>query len=546
MKAQEKKNFEEEFIEAKNNWDLEKLYVDLASAKGKALTPVEKKFLRGLLCAFSPAEIAKTVYNSSSSSTVRVYLSNGLYKYIEEMLGNQLGSSVKVKNWSRVTTLLEKAGYKKQWIPVNGVNGINGGLNHQSEQDTDFVTMKSPARQDWGEAIDVSSFYGREQEIAQVKEWIVRDHCRLVLLSGMGGIGKTALSVKLAQQISQDNFDYVIWRSLHLSPSLDAILKQILQIISPDSQILISDSTENNISLLIDCLRSSRCLIVLDGLDSILCNGALEELVDYPNLTTDILDEAHNISSDWAQISYRPGYEGYGELIRRLGDSQHQSSLLLTSRAKPQEIAILAGQTLPVRCLKLNGLNYKESVEILKSKGLKKIKNQESKLLIDCYAGNPLFLKLVATAIQELFNGNIYEFLEQGTVVFGDIRTVLDRQFNRLSTLEKQIMYWLALNQDFVSVRKLQKDILLRVSQRLILEAIESLQRRSLIIRQESNFYLAPVIIEYIGERLIEENFRLMQDNSGLSLINQTIFETQLKNYIREEALKNKDLQKRT
>ena len=529
MKAKKQNNFEEEFIEAKNHWELEKLYVDLASAKGKALTPVEKKFLRGLLCAFSPAEIAKTVYNSSSSGTVRVYLSNGLYKYIEEMLGNQMGCSVKVKNWSRVTPLLEKAGYKKNWISVNGVNGVNSGLNHQSKGDNDFVIMDSVPKQDWGEAIDVSSFYGRNQELAQIQEWIVKDNCRLVLLLGMGGIGKTGLSVKLAEQISQENFDYVIWRSLHLSPSLDVILKQILQIVSPEPQAIISDSIEENISLLIDCLRSSRCLIVLDALDSILCNGGVEEVVDYPNLTTDILDETNNLGYDAAQISYRPGYEVYGELIRRLGDSQHQSSLLLTSREKPQEIAILAGQTLPVRCLKINGLNHKESVEILKSKGLKRINNKESERLIDCYAGNPLFLKLVATTIQELFNGNIYEFLEQRTVVFGDIRAVLDQQFNRLSNLEKQIMYWLALNQDFVSVRKLQKDILLRVSQRLILEAIESLQRRSLIIRQESNFYLAPVIIEYVGERLIEENFKLMQDKSGLSLINQTIFESQLK-----------------
>ena len=541
MKAPEKNNFEEEFIEAKNNWELEKLYVDLASAKGKALTPVEKKFLRGLLCAFSPAEIAKTVYNSNSSSTVRVYLSNGLYKYIEEMLGKQMGYSVKVKNWSRVTPLLEKAGYKKNWMPSNGVNRINGITAHQDREKSGLFSIESSTKLDWGEAIDVSSFYGRDEDLARVKQWIIQDNCRLVLLLGIGGIGKTAVSVKLAEEISQENFDYVIWRSLHLLPSLDVLLKQILQIISPDYEGMISENIDNNISLLIDCLRSSRCLIVLDGLDSILCNGCLRE-VDYPNLTTDILDDANSIGYNTAQICYRPGYEGYGELIRRLGDSQHQSSLLLTSREKPQEIVVLAGQTLPVRCLKLDGLNYKESAEILKSKGFKKIKNDEIKLLIDCYAGNPLFLKLVATAIQELFNGNIYEFLEQGTIVFGDIRTVLDRQFNRLSTLEKQIMYCLALNQDFVSVRKLQKEILLRVSQRLILEAIDSLQRRSLIIRQKSTFYIAPVIIEYIGERLIEENFRLMQDNSGLSLINQTIFETQLKNYIRDEALKSRYL----
>ncbi|WP_041639724.1 hypothetical protein [Trichormus azollae] len=38
----------------------------------------------------------------------------------------------------------------------------------------------------------------------------------------MGGIGKTAFSIKLAQEI-EDQFDYVIWRSLHLCRKIDAI-----------------------------------------------------------------------------------------------------------------------------------------------------------------------------------------------------------------------------------------------------------------------------------------------------------------------------------
>lgn len=65
---------EANFLEARHNWNLEKLYTDLAAAKGKGLTPVEKKFLRGLLCGYSPAEIAAQVYQSGNSSAVRVYL----------------------------------------------------------------------------------------------------------------------------------------------------------------------------------------------------------------------------------------------------------------------------------------------------------------------------------------------------------------------------------------------------------------------------------------------------------------------------------------
>ncbi len=518
---------EEDFIEAKNNWELEKLYVDLASAKGKALTPVEKKFLRGLLCGFSPAEIANAVYKSRSSSTVRVYLSNGLYKYIEDMLSNQEGSSIKVKSWSRVTQLLEKAGYKKGWFQIDVTDNQ---IITTEKNKADFGTMKTAQRQDWGEAIDVSKFYGRTTELASLKEWIVEERCRLVVLLGMGGIGKTALSVKLAEAI-KENFEFVIWRSLSLAPPLEVILNQLQSLLSPEAQIQSTEGVENNISQLIECLRSSRCLIVLDCVDSILSNGNDTDLVrEYP------LSVPVSNPDVMKQIRYRQGYEGYGELIRRLGDSQHQSCLVLTSREKTQEIAALEGKSLPVRCWKLTGLSNAESWEILKEKGFTDSSEDECKILIDWYAGNPLFIKLVATTIQELFAGNIYEFLEQGTVVFGDIRAILDEQFYRLSNLEKQIIHWLALNRNFVSVRKLQKEIIPRVSQRLILEAIELLQRRSLIERQASSFAQTPVLMEYIAERLIEENFE-NQDKSGYSLMSQTIFEAQLKNHIREIRL---------
>jgi hypothetical protein len=190
----------EEFIEATNNWELEKLYIDLASTKGKALTPVEKKFLRGLLCGCSPAEIATVVYQSRSSSTVRVYLSNGLYKYIEEMLSNQAGYLIKVKNWSRVTYLLEKAGYKKDRLQLQPVNSSK---QIPQEPQVNLIKIKSTPIIDWGAAIDVSNFQGRTTELTKIQQWILQDHCRLVLLVGMAGIGKTAFSVKLAQEMQK-------------------------------------------------------------------------------------------------------------------------------------------------------------------------------------------------------------------------------------------------------------------------------------------------------------------------------------------------------
>ncbi|MEA5448638.1 hypothetical protein VB780_08685 [Leptolyngbya sp. CCNP1308] len=65
--------------------------------------------------------------------------------------------------------------------------------------------------------------------------------------------------------------------------------------------------------------------------------------------------------------------------------------------------------------------------------------------LCDRYSGNPLALNLVASTIQDLFDGDIAPFLAQETVVFNGIRRLLNQQFARLSGLEQTIMTWLAI-----------------------------------------------------------------------------------------------------
>jgi WD40 repeat protein/predicted transcriptional regulator len=338
---------------------------------------------------------------------------------------------------------------------------------------------------DWGEAIDVSVFYGRTDELAKLEYWILHDSCRLIALVGMGGIGKTALSVKLAEQI-QDNFEFVIWRSLRNAPPLKEILANWIEFFSNTEATNLSDNIGHRISQLIDYLRSSRCLLVLDNVESILGSG------DHVG-------------------RYREGYEDYGELFRRVGEASHQSCLILTTREKPKEVASLEGSSLPIRSLPLLGLNPIEGQEIFRSQNYFLGSESDWQTLINRYAGNPLALRIIATTVKELFNSNISEFLAQGTTVFGDIRDLLDQHFYRLSPLEKEVMYWLTLNREPVSITELREDIVAPISQAKLLEALESLFRRSLIekatLLEKSGvlFTLQPVVMEYLTEQFIEQ-----------------------------------------
>ena len=366
--------------------------------------------------------------------------------------------------------------------------------------------------QDWGEAVDVSVFFGRTEELDKLEKWIVEDRCRLVALLGMGGIGKTSLSVKLAQQIAAE-FETVIWRSLRNAPVLENVLTDLLNVLLNKSE------AKADLPQLIDHLKQHRCLIVLDNIETILQSGkgTLRDRVG----------------------RYREGYESYGELFRQLGEVQHQSCLILTSREKPKEIALLEGKTLPIRSLQLAGLKETEGQQVLKAKGFSGSEDRWT-ILINRYAGNPLALKIVATAIHDLFDGNIDNFLEQverDTAVFGEIRDLLDQQLVRISNLEQEVMYWLAINREPISLAELRDDVVAPISLTELLEVLESLNRRSLIEKNLASFTQQPVVMEYVTEQIIE---RIHQEiyTCEIALLNShALIKAQAKDYIRNTQI---------
>ncbi len=383
---------------------------------------------------------------------------------------------------------------------------------------------RTPAskHQDWGEAIDVNLFYGRKEELATLEQWIVQDHCRVITLLGMGGMGKTALSVKLAEQL-QDQFEYLIWRSLRNAPRVEDILAALIDFLSGQSGTALPD-TDQRISRLLEHLQEHRCLLILDNAEAVLQSG-----------------EDDRLASNHRGLTYREGYEGYGELLRRLGESPHQSCLLLTSREKPSEIAWMEGETIPVRALQLQGLKQAEGEKIFNLKGEFAASEAEWRMIIEHYAGNPLALKIAASAIHELLDGDISKFLDylnQGILVFDDIRDVLDRQFNRLSDLEKQVMYWLAINRELVSLSELGEDIFSPRLRRMLPEALNALSRRSLIEKKLASFTQQPVVMEYITERFVTQICQEIETEKIECLISHTLVKAQAKDYIRESQIR--------
>ncbi len=366
-------------------------------------------------------------------------------------------------------------------------------------------------RQDWGEAICVSDFYGRIEELERLEKWLLRDKCRLVTILGMGGMGKTSLSIKLAQQ-TKDKFDCVVWRSLRDAPPLKELLANIIEFLS-EEQITEADLPENiggRISFLIDYLRSLRCLLVFDNLESLLCSKGTAGFC-------------------------REGYEEYGEFFQRIGETTHQSCLLLTTREKPKQVSVLEGETLPVRTLKLQGLQETEGEKILQVKGLN---GSEISKLVRYYDGNALALKVVATTIRDLFGGDIKEFLREQTSIFGDVRHLLDQQFERLSALEQKIIYWLAINREPITLSELREDLISTVPRQNLIEGLESLSRRSLIEQNQAYFTLQSVVMEYVTCCLIEKVCQEVNTKKLKLFRCYALMKATAKDYVRETQIR--------
>ena len=339
-------------------------------------------------------------------------------------------------------------------------------------------TLAKHPNEDWGETVDISTFYGRKKELAELERWVVTDHCRVVAIWGMGGIGKTALSIKFTDLI-KTQFDYLFRRDLKNAPLIEDVLSDCIKFLSNQQETEFPEEINDRISMVIESMREKRCLLILDNFETILK------------------------SREHAGV-YREGYEGYGELLQRVGEVSHQSCLMLTSREKTSEIALLEGKTLPVRSLKLGGLKSTDGGKIIKAKGLAG-SHEEYQKLAEHYKGNALALKIVPTTIKEVFHGNISGFLKHDMAVFGDISDVLEQQFKRLPKLERDILYWLAINREPVSLEELKDDLVTPVSHPRLIEALESLTRRSMIEQNEAEFTLHPVIMEYVTTRIIEQ-----------------------------------------
>src|SRR5207302_4105375 len=128
--------------------------------------------------------------------------------------------------------------------------------------------------QDWGEAPETLDFVGRADELALMRRWVLEERCRLVAILGMGGIGKTSLAARLAQDVAA-SFERVYWRSLRDALPTTQWLAGVIGFLS-DQRVVPPEGEAARLRVLLDLLRDRPSLLVLDNFETLLEPGRRE------------------------------------------------------------------------------------------------------------------------------------------------------------------------------------------------------------------------------------------------------------------------------
>ncbi|MEL6398511.1 MAG: AAA family ATPase [Cyanobacteria bacterium J06626_4] len=293
---------------------------------------------------------------------------------------------------------------------------------------------------------DISDFRGRQPSLADLADWVINHHGRLLCLSGIPGVGKTWLAVKLAEQV-RPHFQQFVYRDLSDRALPSELLGDLLQELGNASDR--PDSLAERLDLLTQTLTQRKCLIVLDGI----------EAVYRPQMLAG---------------TYDARFTDYREILDALASREHPSCVVWVGRDLPRAALPITGSGCRLFCVE--GLDQAELSTLAFWPPELTATESDWQLLSHHYGGIPaLILAEVAPRIAS-FGHRLTACLDALQLETQLIQTYIETWLAPLSDVEWQVLTWMMLGQQPLSLQQISQYL----NTSMALGAVESLGDRGI------------------------------------------------------------------
>ncbi len=270
------------------------------------------------------------------------------------------------------------------------------GLNLQAPQQ---VTL-------YGALPDTKNFVGRREEQNKLRDLISRNRC--VVVTGLQGIGKTALVAQQIRQLIGDTTQTIIWELMSSTPPLENFLERLLGLLGqPESS---TSTIDQKLDCLVEVLEIHSCVIVMDKVDTIFEPANIERA-------------------------------NYLKFCQRLIERLPQGCVVLTSRDSIAELRQLETSGYCCYTWKLDCLSSEDTKLLFHQHNLSGESGWET-LAKSCNY-NPLALTQMVVRIQEYTSGNVAAYLELHQSASSEVLAEIIRDLvtgNRLGEQQKQVL----------------------------------------------------------------------------------------------------------
>jgi hypothetical protein len=148
------------------------------------------------------------------------------------------------------------------------------------------------------------------------------------------------------------------------------------------------------------------------------------------------------------------------------------------------------------RQLEIQGLDWRSCQTILEKDQLRWT-STEWEILVKKYHGNPLYLKSIASTIQNVFGGSIRKFLDDNILVYDRIEISIADTIDRLSEQEMSIVVYLANHHQGIILDRLKGIFDEQIEYQNLLKILDKLTSKYLIELRQDRFVLSELVAEY-------------------------------------------------